>query len=122
MGGKFRVTVKFDKAFVKASISANCDEAIAAVANEALKDANFYARIDTGATVKSSIMASEPENGRLVWNTPYARKVYYAGKPSLESNPHASLLWAHRGFTENQERYIKMLQAVAAKRRPGFRG
>ena len=119
MGAGFKVTVKFDKQWLVESIRSNMKGGIEKVANEALKDANFYARLDSGEMIRSSIRASQPEKGTLVWDTPYARRVYYAGHPSLESNPNASLLWAHKGWTENRDRYLKMLAAVAAGRRPG---
>ena len=44
----FNVKFNFGKARVAASIQANCDKGIAIISNEALKDANYYAREDSG--------------------------------------------------------------------------
>jgi len=107
------VELHFDKAALMARIEAASKKGIAAVANEALKDANYYARMDTGELIRSSLRASRLEEGELVWDTPYAKKMYYTGTPSRDANPNASLLWAHRGFAENRAKYNRILEKVA---------
>ncbi len=107
------VKVEFDDKKLTRKIEKASDEAMAVVMNEALKDANNYARMDTGEMIRSSIRASEPEKGRLVWDTPYAKKVYYAGRPAHDSNPNARLLWAHFAYTQHRDKYIKMLSKLA---------
>ena len=109
----FIVDVQFNKSALKAKIDVASEKGIAAVCNEALKDANFYARKDTGELIRSSINASSPEKGELVWNTPYAKRMYYTGHPSRDSNPNASLLWAHKGYAENKDKYLRILETVA---------
>ena len=114
----FTVELQFDKSVLKASIQSSCDTGIAAVGEEALKDANYYARMDSGEMIRSSIRASKPEEGILVWDEPYAKKVYYAGTPSTDMNPNASLLWAHKAYAENFRKYQNMLAKIAAQRGP----
>jgi len=107
------VTIAFDRNAVKARIDANRDEGIFAVAAQALKDANYYCREDSGALIDSSINASDLENGLLVWDTPYAKSMYYTGHPSPDVNSNASLMWAHKGYEENKGTYQKILQKTA---------
>jgi len=57
------------------------------------ENANRYVRVDRGNLRGSSYRASDLAKGRIVWETPYARRVYYTGKPSKDINPNASLLW-----------------------------
>lgn len=99
------VQVKFDKAKLMGKIDGKNKKAIAIITTEALKDANYYVRKDTGEMERSSLRASDFDEGKLVWDTPYAKKVYYAGNPSQDVNPHASLLWAHKGYAENSKKY-----------------
>lgn len=106
----FKVRLVFDKSKVAAKVEAARDRGIAEVGNEALKDANYYAREDSSTLIKSSIIASKPEKGRLVWDTPYAKRMYYTGHPSTDTNPNASLMWAHKGFAENHKKYDAMLE------------
>lgn len=108
----FTVQLEFDKNALKVKIEAAKDKGIKEVCNEALKDANYYARMDTGETIRSSIRASRPEEGELVWDTPYAKKVYYTGHPSTDTNPNASLLWAHKGYAENHAKYNRILERI----------
>ncbi len=109
----FTIEFHFDKAALMQRVYAASAKGIAAVANEALKDANYYAREDTGELIRSSIRASRPEEGELVWDTPYARSMYYTGTPSQDTNPNASLLWAHRGYAENHAKYNRILDRIA---------
>jgi len=63
---------------------------------QVLTDCNRYARDDTGRLIASSRRASDLPNGRLIWRTPYAKRVYYTGTPSHAKNPGASLRWCER--------------------------
>lgn len=122
MAKPFRVTLKWDKRKLTASMEAACTKGLAAMGVEALKDANYYAREDTSAMIQSSITASEMPTGtskrvRLIWNTPYAKKTYYTGVPSTDTNPNASLLWAHKAYAENFRKYEGILRRAAAARR-----
>lgn len=57
------------------------------------ENSNRYVRVDRGDLRGSSYSASDLARGRIVWNTLYAKKVYYEGTPSKDANPNASLLW-----------------------------
>ena len=61
------------------------------MSNEALKDANVFAREDTGELIHDSARSSEPEKGRLIWNTPYAKRMYYTGTPVKDINPQSRI-------------------------------
>ncbi|NCB06473.1 MAG: hypothetical protein EOM69_13250, partial [Clostridia bacterium] len=73
--------------------------ALPQVAAQVLNDCNRYARDDTGALIQSSRAASSLATGKLVWNTPYARRVYYTGTPSHTRNAAASLRWCEKAKT-----------------------
>lgn len=120
MSKPFKVDVIFDANKLASKIEKASQIGLRAVGVEALKDANFYARMDTGEMIRSSITAFSPPTHRsfsvrLEWITPYAGKVYYTGTPSKEENPNASLLWAHKGYAENFKKYEEMLQKSAER-------
>lgn len=74
------VKVSMDKNAILARLSAACGKdsvALTVTSEQALKDCNYYCPNDTGALVSSSITNSLPEDGKLIWNTPYARYLYY---------------------------------------------
>lgn len=110
MGKGFKVT--FDKKSVAARVQKAADRATFIMANELLKDANKYVRKDSGKLEKSSILSSQPEKGVLIWDTPYAKRVYYTGTPNTSENPNASKMWAHKAHQENREKYQEMAQKV----------
>lgn len=106
------VKVTLNKAAVAARVQTASAKGTTIIANELLKDANYYCREDTGELERSAIRSSQPEKGLLIWNTPYAKKMYYIGSPSKDRNPNASLQWADRAAKENKDKYNRMLQKL----------
>lgn len=105
--------VRFNKKKVEARLSGICKKGTFILATELLKDANYYARMQSGELIRSSLRASEPEKGILRWDTPYARRVYYVGSPNAFTNPNASLMWAHRASKENRRKYLEIIKKIA---------
>lgn len=110
------VEVHFDAARVKARVEAANKEATPIITNEFIKDSNYYCREDTGELERSAIRASRPEEGLAIWDTPYAKKMYYTGTPSRDRNPNASLMWGHKAARKNKAKYARMAQAIANKK------
>lgn len=101
------VRAEIDAEVVKRKTAAAAAKAREAVAVQALEDSNNYVRKETGELARSSERASDLKEGLLVWDTPYARRVYYTGDPSGDENPGASLMWAHKAAAENLEKWLK---------------
>jgi len=106
------IEVTLDKNAVLLKINKMQGKTTKIIANELLKDSNYYAREDTGELIRSSIRASKLEEGELVWDTPYAKMMYYVGSPSKDTNPNASLLWAQKAADENKEKYQRMIDKL----------
>ena len=86
--------VSVDKMRVKKKLLTRFNSvALAPLSEQILTDSNYFARQETGNLIASSQTASRPKDGKLIWRTPYAKKVYYTGNPSKNVNPHASLQW-----------------------------
>lgn len=72
------VTIKFDKSACAARIrNAAEGRALLITSEQVLKDCNKYCPKDQSTLIDSSIIHSQPEKGRLIWKTPYARHLYY---------------------------------------------
>jgi len=111
------VKVNFNKSAVKARVEGARNKGLTIVANEALKDANYFCRRDSGMLIDSSILASNPGKQELIWGgkgegLPYAKKMYYTGTPVTDENPNASLMWAHKAFSVFREKYKRILQKI----------
>lgn len=109
------VTVNLDKAAVKARVQTATKVGVKEISNEFLKDSNYFCREDTGELERSSQKASDPENGDLIWDTPYAKKVYYTGSPSKDKNPNASIMWCEKAKDANKGKYKEMFQKIVNK-------
>ena len=110
-----KVTVTIDRSRVEARIKAGKMAMVSAVAEQALSDCNYFAKRDQGTLIESSQTASDLENGLLVWNTPYARKQYYTGAPSLDQNPNASILWCEEAHDHFGHDWDRSAQKACAK-------
>ena len=104
------VKVTFSRAKVAARIKSGIKSMIPTVAEQALADCNYFARRDQGTMIQSSETASDLKNGELVWDTPYAKKVYYTGKPSHDENPNASLMWCQKAYDTFGEDWNEIAQ------------
>ena len=104
------VTIKTDRARIAARINAGIASAIPAVSEQALADCNEYCRVDQGQLKESSQTASDVKAGKLAWNTPYARRVYYTGTPSKDQNPNASLMWCETAHDAHGKEWNEIAQ------------
>ncbi|MEA4998640.1 MAG: minor capsid protein [Candidatus Limiplasma sp.] len=104
------VTLRMDAAGIRRAVAARLAQGLPVVAAQVLADCNRYARDDTGRLIRSSYAASDLAAGRLVWRTPYARRVYYAGTPSLRVNGAASLRWCEKAKAAHAMQWESLAQ------------
>lgn len=108
MGAKMKLT--FNHAQVKAKIQAGANAALPVLSEQVLKDSNFYAREDTKTMINSSQYASDLKKGEIVWETPYAKRVYYTGTPSHDKNVNATLMWFETAKTTCLKTWLKIAE------------
>src|SRR5690554_5567507 len=99
-----RVTVKTDLKRIAPKISKVVQKAHFTLDQQVLKDSNNYAPMDTGNLINSSINASKIGDGQLIWDTPYAKRLYYNPQYnfSKDKNPNAGGLWFERAKSKHQ--------------------
>ena len=90
------VTIKSNRGQIQVKVKNRWKKAVGPLSQQILKDCNKYCRQDQGSLIASSLIHSRPQDGALVWSTPYAQKVYYTGTPSKDMNPNASLMWCEK--------------------------
>ena len=91
------------------------DKARYLLSSQILADSNRYARMDTGELIFSSQRASDLPKGQLVWDTPYARRVYFTGTPSHDRNPYAELMWVTVAVDRHRNDWITLFENLARK-------
>lgn len=90
------VTISCNIPAIKGKLDSNWKQHLPLLCEQVLTDCNYFVRVDTGTMRSSSLTASDMKSGELIWDTPYASKVYYTGTPSHDVNPNASLQWCEK--------------------------
>ena len=101
---------KFQKRFGELS-----DKARYQLSTQILADANKHVRADKWKLRDSSLEYSVPEKGELVWNKPYAKRVYFTGTPSHDENPDAELMWVHVARDRYSRDWLVVFHNLAKK-------
>ena len=96
-------------------VKAGTEAMTIAVTEAVIRYGNVYVREDQGILKNSALIASRPKDGVAIWDTPYAKRVYYTGTPSKDVNPDASLMWAEKGVNEHREAINKVAQNAFTK-------
>lgn len=71
------VRVIVDENNVIRKIVRTVNNGLGMLSSEILRDCNEFCKEDTGMLIASSYIHSDLENGKLVWQTPYAARQYY---------------------------------------------
>lgn len=107
------VKITFDKSRCVTRITNSFKSGLGLLASEVLNDCNQYCKEDTGILIASSYLHSELDKGRLVWNTPYARRQYWEIKTAVtDKNSRATWKWcevAKRKHIHQWERQAQKL-------------
>ena len=109
------VKIDFDAKAIRARVQKGIDKSVAPLMEQVLKDSNYYCRQDQGTLIASSQTASRPADGVLIWNTPYARRVYYVGVPSKDVNKNAELMWFQKAQSVHGNEWAALAQKTIKK-------
>ena len=81
------------------------------LSTEILADCNEYCKEYTGTLILSSWVHSQLSRGKLIWNTPYARRQYWGIRTAhKDKNPQATWKWCHAAKKKWQERWNRLAQ------------
>ena len=93
-----KVKMNFNTKKLKAKSETLKKNAVTFVGNELLRKCDPYVPFDTGMLRDSGISHSKPEDGYLLWKTPYAAVQWYAGvSRGLRGKKLALRAWADHG-------------------------
>ena len=84
------------------------ESAIAATAEQALKDCNYYCKQDMDSLIKSSLIHSDINGGVLKWVEPYAEFQYTYPPARQDKNPHASSEWCAVAETNHRDEWDRI--------------
>ena len=78
------VIIKISGPDVQAKVNRAWGKALYNLSNEILADCNEYCKEDQGTLIASSNTHSRPDEGILIWQTPYAARQYWEIQTSLK--------------------------------------
>lgn len=107
------LTTKADK--VAKGFDTLADKARYLLSSQILADSNRHVRMDQGTLRDSAISHSNLATGELVWNTVYAKRVYFTGTPSTDRNPEAQLMWVHYARDRYGKDWVTLFENLAKK-------
>lgn len=88
------VKIDISKHAVEAKVMNAWKNSLPLLSEEILNDCNQYCKEDTGMLIASSLTHSRPQDGTLIWQTPYARVQYWRIRTAYtDVNPNATWKW-----------------------------
>ena len=136
------VKFNFNTAQTAMRIRGASQRAVAITAQQMLADINNYVPDDQGMLKNSAETHSDLANGKIIWNTPYARFLYHGvvmidpktGSPyaregqtkvvmkpekpldfNKQSNPNAGSHWCERAYADHHEDWERIYQEAFRK-------
>ena len=82
--------------------------------NEVLKDCDPYVPMRTGFLVKSGITGTKIGSGKVIYNAPYSRKVYYGLHMnfSKKKHPQACAQWFEKAKAAKKDHWIASAKKI----------
>ena len=107
------VRINISKSAVTAKVSGAFQSALPQLSEEILNDCNQYCKEDTGTLIASSLVHSVPSEGKLIWQTPYARRQYWAIRTAFKTvNPGAAWRWCEYAKQRYKARWERQAQRL----------
>ena len=107
------VKFKIDESKIQVKMDNIWKSGLEMLSSEILRDCNKYCKEDTGLLIMSSYIHSDLKNGKLVWQTPYAARQYYAIPTAYHGvNPNATWRWCEVAKNNHLDRWCRQAQAI----------
>jgi hypothetical protein len=103
------VKIKIDANQVGAKVMTAWKDSLTALSEEILADCNEYCKEDQHTLIDSSLAASVPSEGKLIWETPYAKRQYWAIKTSL--TPGRTWKWCETAKRKHKQRWKRLAES-----------
>lgn len=107
------VKINFVKEQAMAKIMDTFNANLEELSSEIMNDCNQYCKEDTGTLIASSLIHSDLKNGKLIWQTPYARRQYWEIRTAYKTvNPNASWRWCEVAKKRHMGQWEKQAQRL----------
>ena len=104
------VTIKVDPNKCAAKVMGAWGKGLFALSSQILGDCNQYVKVDQHTLEASSYTASQLSEGKLIWDTPYARRQYWEIKTSL--TPGRTWKWCETAKRKHKSDWQKLAEKL----------
>lgn len=110
------IKVDVNESLIRQKINNSVDATQKVLDSQVLKDSNYYCPMDTSSLQKSAIQHTVIGSGKVVWQTPYARKQYYDyPNKSHQKNPNATMKWFESAKAKNLNNWLRIANGEFTK-------
>ena len=102
--------IQISKSQCMAKIQAAWNNSLFPLSSQILGDCNQYVKVDEHTLESSSYTASQLSQGKLVWDTPYAKRQYWEIQTSL--TPGRTWKWCETAKRRHKEDWQKLAQKL----------
>ena len=107
------VKINISRSGTTARITNTFNSNMVLLASEVLNDCNQYCKEDTGMLIASSFIHSRLDEGKLIWQTPYARRQYWEIRTAYtDVNPNASWRWCEQAKRKHLAQWERQAQRL----------
>lgn len=100
------VKININKSAVVAKIDSAWGRNLYILSSEILADCNQYCKVDQTILRKSSMIHSKLSEGKLIWQTPYARRQYWEIKTAL--TPGTTWKWCETAKRKHKAQWTQL--------------
>lgn len=104
------VKIQIDPNRCAAKINNAWDKGLFILSSQILGDCNQYVKVDQHTMESSSYVASELREGKLVWDTPYAKRQYWEIRTSL--TPGRTFKWCETAKRKHKKDWEKLAEKL----------
>lgn len=105
------VRINISESAVAAKVQGAFQKGLYALSTEILEDCNAYCKEADGTLKESAEIHSIREKGLLIWQTPYARRQYWAIRTAYkDKNPNATWKWCEVAKKHRVLRWKKLAE------------
>ena len=107
------VRININENRIQAIIDNTWTNGLEMLSSQVLRDCNLYCKEDTGMLIMSSYIHSRLNEGKLIWQTPYAARQYYEIRTAYHDvNPNATWRWAEVAKSNHYDEWVRQAEAI----------
>ena len=107
------VKINIQRHAVEVKVTGAFQASLPQLSEEILNDCNQYCKEDTGMLIASSLVHSRPQEGKLIWQTPYARRQYWEIRTAFKTvNSNATWRWCEYAKQKNLQKWQAQAQRL----------